>query len=84
MIRPDIWRCGDCDHIMAQTEIIRVSVPHPKHGGPIYLSQCPECGECQNFTNLCDEPDCQKEANCGWPSPDGYRRTCYDHKGKRP
>ena len=27
----------------------------------------------------CDEPGCEKEATCGWPSTDGYRRTCGDH-----
>ena len=27
----------------------------------------------------CDEPGCDNEASCGWPSPTGYRRTCGDH-----
>jgi hypothetical protein len=29
--------------------------------------------------HLCDEPGCFKNAGCGWPSEDGYRRTCGDH-----
>lgn len=27
----------------------------------------------------CDEPGCGREGLCGWPSPIGYRRTCYEH-----
>jgi hypothetical protein len=28
---------------------------------------------------LCDEPDCTNEGTCGWPSPTGYRQTCFGH-----
>lgn len=28
---------------------------------------------------LCDEPDCFDEVSCGWPSENGYRRTCGKH-----
>ena len=27
----------------------------------------------------CDEPGCDNETSCGWPSPTGYHRTCGDH-----
>lgn len=27
----------------------------------------------------CDEPGCSKRASCGFPTPDGYRRTCGEH-----
>jgi hypothetical protein len=37
----------------------------------------------------CDEPNCKKRANFGWPTRKGgtslnggYRVTCYDHKEK--
>jgi hypothetical protein len=29
--------------------------------------------------NMCDEPGCFKNAGCGWPSENGYRRTCGEH-----
>ena len=29
--------------------------------------------------HLCDEPGCYKDAGCGWPSKNGYRRTCGEH-----
>ena len=31
------------------------------------------------FAQQCDEPGCQKESSCGWPTEGGYRRTCFDH-----
>ena len=27
----------------------------------------------------CDALGCQKWATCGTPTPDGYKRLCYDH-----
>lgn len=27
----------------------------------------------------CDEPGCEREANCGFAVDGGYRRTCYEH-----
>ena len=27
----------------------------------------------------CDEPGCERETSCGFPSPTGYRRTCGEH-----
>ena len=32
---------------------------------------------------LCDEPECYKFANCGWPSDAGYRLTCHEHMEKK-
>ena len=32
----------------------------------------------------CDEPGCRERANCGWPSPTGYRRTCGKHTEANP
>jgi len=31
---------------------------------------------------LCDEPDCFDYISCGWPSENGYRRTCGEHMKK--
>lgn len=33
----------------------------------------------KEFANVCDEPGCFRNASCGWPSDEGYRRTCYEH-----
>ena len=32
--------------------------------------------------SLCDEPGCFDEISCGWPSENGYRRTCGKHMKK--
>jgi hypothetical protein len=32
--------------------------------------------------NLCDEPECFNIASCGYPSDNGYRMTCFDHRKK--
>lgn len=75
-----IFRCENCNHRMSDRDILQVSVPHPKRPEErVPLSQCPECGECERFTNMCDEPDCTRVAGCGWPSPEGYRNTCFPH-----
>ena len=29
--------------------------------------------------NLCDEPGCFVEVSCGFPTENGYRRTCFNH-----
>lgn len=36
------------------------------------------------YLNLCDEPGCYNTSTAGWPSPDGYRHTCYDHVDNTP
>jgi hypothetical protein len=46
-------------------------------------AECPHCvmehvWPCPTIPR-CDEPGCEKETSCGWPSPAGYRRTCGDH-----
>ena len=79
-----IYRCDDCGKRAPEGEWLTVHVPHPKAGEePVGASQCPECGELNSLTNMCDEPGCRSEASCGWPTPDGsYRRTCGEHYNK--
>ena len=31
------------------------------------------------LVGMCDEPNCYKEASCGWPSEESYRNTCGAH-----
>ncbi len=39
---------------------------------PMHVWPCPTIPRC-------DEPGCEQEATCGWPSDSGYRRTCGKH-----
>ncbi len=44
------------------------------------IKACPKCGEINStLAEVCDEPGCNEEATCGWPSPSGYRTTCGEH-----
>lgn len=33
----------------------------------------------ERIANTCDVPGCGKPVSCGWPSVNGYRRTCHAH-----
>jgi len=33
----------------------------------------------KNLKSACIEPGCEKQANCGTPTPDGYKLTCSEH-----
>jgi hypothetical protein len=77
---PTLWRCDECDHRLTKEAMVVHNIPHPKPGfASVPVHQCPECGAVGQFVNVCDEPECHKDASCGWPSPEGYRRTCGDH-----
>lgn len=36
----------------------------------------------KTYLGICDEPGCFDSASCGWPSEQGYRRTCHKHWNK--
>ena len=47
------------------------------------LDPCPHCDmehvwPCPTIPR-CDEPGCDRETSCGFPTDAGYRRTCGDH-----
>jgi rubredoxin len=69
------WRCEDCGWIGIDAEIDRVKDPKSE----TLWNICPACRSAESFENLCDEPGCNRIAGSGWPSPLGYRRTCFDH-----
>jgi hypothetical protein len=71
-----IFECRECSWRGEQDEIIQFA--DPEMAGNSWRI-CPNCRCAECFDNMCDEPGCQLVAGCGWPSPDGYRRTCYDH-----
>jgi hypothetical protein len=73
------WRCKACGHISTESELLTAPSPFSPDDT---LTACPECKVCdEGFEQLCDEPGCQREATCGWPSrlENRYRRTCFLH-----
>jgi hypothetical protein len=71
-----LWRCQECGWRGDEEEIISFADPVLEGNS---WNICPECRAAEQFDNMCDEPECRKVATCGWPSPEGYRRTCFEH-----
>ena len=75
------WRCRACDTITLEPDLLRG--PNPFDSEDI-LCGCPVCHEVNEFDEICDEPNCESIASCGFPTQegdqwDGYRGTCYEH-----
>lgn len=71
-----LFRCNCCAWRGLESKIL-VS-PNPFKPEDI-ISGCPSCGAAEDFTNVCDESGCTRDAGCGFPTPEGYRRTCGEH-----
>lgn len=69
-------KCVCCDAITLEPELLRATNPFDKDET---IVGCPNCKSVIGFTELCDEPECIRAASCGFPTPNGYRRTCYQH-----
>lgn len=69
-------RCHACDTIHAENTVL--VAPNPfDHTEEIH--GCPNCYSIGTLLPVCDEPGCDKDVSCGWPSDKGYRHTCYEH-----
>ena len=68
------WQCPHCSWLGKTEDMLEAPSPFDKTDT---LIGCPQCKMVCEFINLCDE--CDKEATCGLPHPDGYKRLCYDH-----
>lgn len=82
------WRCNNCGAITANAGLL--TAPSPFDPSDI-LTACPRCLCCdEGFALLCDEPWCNREARCGWPTGNdadafgGYRQTCHNHFAAAP
>ena len=73
------WQCSECDLIFIEFEFLEA--PNPFDTNQKIIG-CPNCKNVDGFKNICDEPGCIREATCGFPTPNGYRRTCGDHMRK--
>lgn len=43
------------------------------------IVQSKKIEELKEPLNLCDEPECFVEVSAGFPTENGYRRTCFNH-----
>lgn len=71
------WKCEECGTIINDDQVL--SAPHPFRAQES-VSGCPHCLSADLLVGVCDEPGCDAEGTCGWPTEDGgYRRTCFKH-----
>lgn len=70
------YKCCECSEIVSEGAVLRA--PSPFDATDILIG-CPKCKSVDSFELLCDEPGCNNTVVCGWPSPQGYRRTCHQH-----
>lgn len=70
------FRCDECEAIHQAVDLL--VAPNPFDSQDV-ISGCPDCKSVGQFTEICDEPECKREAGCGFPTENGYRRTCYQH-----
>lgn len=70
------WKCCSCDGISIEADLLEAINPFDE---TMKITGCPICKDVVGFTEICDEPECIRDASCGFPTPDGYRRTCGDH-----
>ena len=80
---PELGKCRcDCGWRGTFDQLLRAPNPFEIEES---LSACPACKTIDQIEGVCDEPGCESGNSCGWPSPDGYRRTCFEHykKGKQ-
>ena len=71
----DKWICTECNYLGPMKSFDQV--PDPR--GSDTWTVCPQCRAPEHVAQVCDEPGCRKESSCGFPTPQGYRRTCGDH-----
>jgi hypothetical protein len=71
-----MWRCRDCGWTGSADKMLHGVHPFRETE---CVNECPDCFDMENFELLCDVKGCNKEANCGWPSENGYRNTCHNH-----
>ena len=75
------YECTECGWHGFEKQLL--SAPNPfSDNGEDLIYGCPHCLTPENFTLICDEPDCWEPGTCGTPTKDGYRYTCHKHKPK--
>lgn len=74
------YKCECCEKITAEDELLRATSPFDQDQTLLACPYCLSIDGDANFRLICDEPDCEQIATCGFPTDDnGYRRTCFEH-----
>jgi hypothetical protein len=70
------WGCKHCTWLDVQSKLLVAANPFDTTDT---IVGCPQCKGIDCFWEVCDEPGCVQEATCGFPTGQGYRRTCHHH-----
>jgi hypothetical protein len=72
------WRCGNCNVITAQADLLRAPNPFDADDTVHY---CPYCKVPNDFERLCDIEDCERAVSNGTPLADKrYVWRCWTHR----
>lgn len=69
--------CEGCRWVGDSENLLSAANPFEAIG---VVFACPECKRICDLVPACDEKGCPQRADCGFPTPAGYRKTCHEHK----
>ena len=70
-------KCRECNWKGFYRDLLRATNPFNRHD---MLMGCPDCKDIYElFYDICDEKGCWNNASIGFPTKNGYRRTCFKH-----
>lgn len=75
---PHWWRCNECGQAHEESTLLKAPNPFAPTDE---MMGCPNCGEPNNFREVCQVGDCEEDATCGRPRFRGFRyaRLCGRH-----
>lgn len=83
---PKTWREKQAAHVNPVDAALAAWRQHPERDDTARMYDALDAAEgAECDANECDEPGCNRRADCGWPVPDGggYRRTCGGHTNEK-
>lgn len=74
------YRCEGCLETVAENALLKAPNPFTSNSPDNVIFGCPDCFEVENFSLLCDFPDCTHAVSSGEPTPEGgYIHRCHEH-----
>ena len=73
------WVCEECDATITDKHMLKAENPFGVDGIYEDIYGCPECKSVNCFREACDIDGCWRNAVCGSPTENGYKRMCWIH-----
>lgn len=68
--------CDACDWKGTRKEVLKAESPFDPMDT---IEGCPVCKSVHTMIEACDVDGCFKQTSCGFPTDNGYMRTCGKH-----